>query len=105
MTINEQRLAWRFYVTAAMVAMVVTKDSYGEICDVADEMVTREMERFKRPDHIAEADKTVEPRTFVGLTEEELGYLHDAYFRPGGELDQVLQMAEDILHKKNVGTR
>jgi len=102
MTIDEQRQAWRVYAAAALVALDVTKDGFGEICDVAEEMLNREMERFKGPDHSGDADKMVDPRPWVDLTEAEITQIVAAYYATYADL---VRLTQDRLREKNGGTR
>lgn len=102
MTRDEQRQAWRAYAAAALVALDVTKDGYGEICDVAEEMLNREMERFEGPDHSGDADKMVEPRPWVDLTEAEITQIVAGYY---ATYEDLVRLTQDRLRAKNGGTR
>ena len=106
MTRDEQRMVWRTYAAAALVALDVTKDGFGEICDVAEEMLNREMERFEGPDHSGDADKKVEPKPWVSLTVIERIKLRGWFNRhESATLDDLLIHHDELLREKNGGTR
>jgi len=103
MTRDEQRQAWRTYAAA-----VSAHDSMvlNECTQWADKMLEEERLRFDQPDHSGDANKMVEPRPWVDLTEADIS---ETVMRWHQDLEathsDLARLTQDRLREKNGGTR
>jgi hypothetical protein len=114
MTLDEQRQAWRVYAAAALSTPRNAEYTNGDIEsveDVADRLLKAELQRFDSPDHSGDADKMVEPRPWVDLTDVDIVNLAEswveAWHEPRGlfAASSLIRMAQHRLQAKNGGTR
>ena len=109
MTRDEQRLAWRAYMTALLSASDFRDYAVDRMAVVADFLLKAEQQRFDAPDHSGDANKMVEPpepRPWVGLTDEDVSILASWLFEDGrANVELLLRRADDLLREKNGGTR
>jgi len=99
MTRDEQRQAWRVYAAALLAGDDVDLQA---VVKAADWMVQEERKRFDMPDHSGDANKMVERREWVDLTEEEITQILMAWYPK--KADRV-RRTQDLLREKNGGTR
>ena len=100
MTRDEQRLAWRVYAAAVLISD--PEHSMSSIEKTADRLLTLERQRFDQPDHSGDANKMVEPRPWVDLTEAEITQIVATFYPT--QADRV-RRTQDLLREKNGGTR
>ena len=65
-------------------------------------MVQEERKRFDSPDHSGDANKMVEPREWVDLTEAEITQIVAGYY---ATYEDLVRLTQDRLRAKNGGTR
>ena len=99
MTRDEQRQAWRVYAAALLAGDDVDLQA---VVKAADWMVQEERKRFNPPDHSGDANKMVEPREWVDLTEAEIRQIVATFYPT--QADRV-RHTQDLLREKNGGTR
>ena len=104
MTRDEQRQAWRVYAAALSTRQHVTMTH--QCAAWADVMLEEERKRFDTPDHIADADKMVEPRPWVGLNDIEVLEITEEWTTNVQITSRdLVRIAEQRLRDKNGGTR
>jgi hypothetical protein len=89
-------------MTAVLSAADFRNATMDALADVADVMLKTEQQRFDTPDHAGDANKMVEPREWVDLTEEEITQILMAWYPK--KADRV-RRTQDLLREKNGGTR
>ena len=102
MTRDEQRLAWRAYMMAVLSASDFRDYSVDGMAVVSDFFVKAEQQRFDGPDHSGDANKMVEPKPWVDLTDAEITQIVAAWYPTQADL---VRHTQDLLREKNGGTR
>ena len=102
MTRDEQRLAWRAYMMAVLSASDFRDYSVDGMAVVSDFLLKAEQQRFDAPHHSGDANKMVEPRPWVDLTDAEIKQIVAAYY---ATYDDLVRLTQDRLREKNGGTR
>ena len=105
MTRDEQRQAWRAYMTAMLSACHFHDCTMDALADVADILLKTEQARFDEPDHSGDADKMVEVRPWVGLTDAERTEMNSRWLHSVERVEQLMRDVENALRRKNEGTR
>jgi hypothetical protein len=105
MTIDEQRQAWRAYLTASLSAFDNRDYAMDAMAVVANFLLKTERKRFDAPDHSADADKMVE-RPWMGLTAGDIdGIVRYWQSDPPCAYAELVALVEGCLREKNGGTR
>ena len=106
MTRDEQRQAWRAYMTALLSASDFRDYAMDALADVADVMLKTEQQRFDAPDHVADAGKMVEPSELVGLTDDDMKEIERVWFdRQVRTTRCAIELTQLWLREKNGGER
>lgn len=106
MTSDEQRQAWRAYLTASLSAFDNRDYAMDAMAVVADFLLKTERKRFDGPDHSGDADTMVETRPWVSLTAIERIDLRGWFNRhDSATIDDLLIYHDEMLRANNRGTR
>jgi hypothetical protein len=102
MTRDEERQAWRTYAAAMVSVLRWPINDMADVATWADALLKEERQRFDGPDHSGDANKMVEPREWVDLTEAEIRQIVATWYPTQAEL---VRFTQDLLREKNGGTR